>query len=553
MKAGKVEPLWVAEFDKLGERWKYWQKASPGKGAVGVYRNGSTAGVFRVLGCAIVRTDYSGMVMAPTGHGSIIAIKSAGLPYKYVGDVVFQSDDDGILFLGVCDGVGLVYLDGNGRVIMPDGKETILPGVKETYEEVDPKEYAFVMKDCHYMSVVAKEDGQLVGIPTGGEVGSLFVNDREIELLKNEFDDGFLVTKQFGRIKVRTSRSVISPGFSIYLTSSQKNALREFLGDKKSPDAAAQTAEAEYSGAIQDGSRFRIVLVKSGAGFLAKEVGYRFKATSIGVDRVIAKDGRLFGESDGQTLSFQMPILVEFKMDTNIMDDSAGSMVFEYVDVSIKETSPDVYACTLAPTDKVDKQYKGDRFSMEEISLGPGGKLDGKYTFTLKRVRTKVDSKAQNGMVESQFVFGGTKENPIPTVQCDIAVLVGEGTSKEEFKFQKFKALLTDVYYEGQVVGSRGGLARPTSGEVGGLSLEGTNIPLEDTDISSGLLKTKQYGKLNILLNSSPIHENAVLVWRPKQFTKFIILVNENMSADEKKRTLQKYGIESEVLRHFEH
>lgn len=82
IKAGKVKNPVVIPFEKLGKRWEYWCKANPERGAVGVYRNESTAGIFRAMGCATISTDYSGMVMAPTGDGAIVAIKTAGLKYQ---------------------------------------------------------------------------------------------------------------------------------------------------------------------------------------------------------------------------------------------------------------------------------------------------------------------------------------------------------------------------------------------------------------------------------------------------------------------------------------
>jgi len=126
IKSGKAKSAIVIPFAQLGERWKYWCKANPEKGAVGVYRNESTAGIFRALGCATISTDYSGMIMAPTGHGSIIAIKTSGLGYAYISnDIVFTSDKDETLYFGVIEGKGLAHLAGKGKVKVGE-KETDL-------------------------------------------------------------------------------------------------------------------------------------------------------------------------------------------------------------------------------------------------------------------------------------------------------------------------------------------------------------------------------------------------------------------------------------------
>jgi hypothetical protein len=236
IKSGKTKPAWSVAFDKLGERWKYWQKANSEKGAVGVYRNGATAGIFRALGCATISTDYSGMVMAPTGDGSIIAMETSGLPYRYVGDYVFHSDKGERLYFGVIHGVGLVHLAGAGKVVAPDGQETLLPAGparEEAYEAVDPDELQFALKDFYHQSVIAKEEGKLVAVPTGGKIGSLTCNGRTVELAKDTFEEGFIVTKKFGRIKIRTSRSLLSAGFRVYLTPSQKKALKAFVSERQ--------------------------------------------------------------------------------------------------------------------------------------------------------------------------------------------------------------------------------------------------------------------------------------------------------------------------------
>jgi hypothetical protein len=123
-RSGKAKSALVIPFDKLGERWKYWCKAKPDRGAVGVYRNESTAGIFRAMGCAIMSTDYSGMIMAPTGDGSIIAIKTDGLKYGYIADIVFESEKGGTLYFAVVKDKGLVHIYGKGKVTIPGGKET---------------------------------------------------------------------------------------------------------------------------------------------------------------------------------------------------------------------------------------------------------------------------------------------------------------------------------------------------------------------------------------------------------------------------------------------
>lgn len=124
LKSGKAKSALVIPFDKLGERWKHWWKAKPDRSAVGVYRNESTLGIFRALGCAIISTDYSDMPMAPTGNGSIIAIQTNGLKYGYIGNIVFESEKGGTLYFAVVKDKGLVHIHGKGKVTIPGEKET---------------------------------------------------------------------------------------------------------------------------------------------------------------------------------------------------------------------------------------------------------------------------------------------------------------------------------------------------------------------------------------------------------------------------------------------
>jgi hypothetical protein len=124
LKSGKAKSALVIAFDKLGERWNYWCKAKPDRGAVGIFRDASSAGIFSAMGCATISTDYSGMIMAPTGDGSIIAIQTDGLKYGYIGDLVFESEKGGTLYFAVIKDKGLAHIHGKGKVTMPGGKET---------------------------------------------------------------------------------------------------------------------------------------------------------------------------------------------------------------------------------------------------------------------------------------------------------------------------------------------------------------------------------------------------------------------------------------------
>ena len=127
IRSGKARNATIISFESLGERWKYWCKAKPGRGAVGVYRyqtrdGQSGDGIFAVMGCFDISTDYSGTVMTPTGDGSILAVETAGLKFRYIGDIIFESETEGTLYFAVIKGKGLAHVCGNGGLTMPDGK-----------------------------------------------------------------------------------------------------------------------------------------------------------------------------------------------------------------------------------------------------------------------------------------------------------------------------------------------------------------------------------------------------------------------------------------------
>jgi hypothetical protein len=95
---------------------------------------------------------------------------------------------------------------------------------EEAYEFVPPKELAFEVQDFYYNGAVAADGVK----PNGGEVGKLLCAGKAVELASPEFEDGYIVTKDFGKIKVRFSSSLTSEGFAVFLTPTQKGALRKF-------------------------------------------------------------------------------------------------------------------------------------------------------------------------------------------------------------------------------------------------------------------------------------------------------------------------------------
>lgn len=126
IRARKAKPALVIPFRALGPRWDIWKKRRPDRDTIGISRDG----FFFVDGhggryCF----DADGMEVTPTGDGSILAIRTFGLPLNYINGIVFQSDKDETLYFGVIHGIGLVHLHGKGTVTTPDGKITPLGAI----------------------------------------------------------------------------------------------------------------------------------------------------------------------------------------------------------------------------------------------------------------------------------------------------------------------------------------------------------------------------------------------------------------------------------------
>ena len=96
-------------------------------------------------------------------------------------------------------------------------------GQEEKYEQVDPQVLSFTIKDFFHKSIIGKDGSK----PIGGEVGELTCNRKKIELLIHKFEDGYILTKKYGKIKIRFSSSLTGKSFTIWLTPSQKKALKE--------------------------------------------------------------------------------------------------------------------------------------------------------------------------------------------------------------------------------------------------------------------------------------------------------------------------------------
>jgi hypothetical protein len=145
--------------------------------------------------------------------------------------------------------------------------------------------------------------------------------------------------------------------------------------------AQAENSADEYLGTLEDGSTLRIITVNTDAGLMIKEVGYKFTATKIGVDQVYSKDGKPFGDPVKDGVNFQVLVLLKFVFGSSLMSESGGSTNMAAYDVSVTEVEPNKLVAVMTLAKSVNEKYNS--LGMRNISLGPGGRLEDKYTFNL--------------------------------------------------------------------------------------------------------------------------------------------------------------------------
>jgi len=103
----------------------------------------------------------------------------------------------------------------------PDKKGEAAKPAADEYQLVEPQVLKFSLKGHKYDSERTEE-----GIkPTGGTVGTFFCEGQKLELASDKFEDGFIVTKDYGKIKVRFTQGMMGAFMSVFLTPGQKGVL----------------------------------------------------------------------------------------------------------------------------------------------------------------------------------------------------------------------------------------------------------------------------------------------------------------------------------------
>jgi hypothetical protein len=95
---------------------------------------------------------------------------------------------------------------------------------ENTYKKVSPSDLDFRLKASGYSGIVDPDGVK----PTGGTIVEFFCEGHVLELESNQFEGGFVSTKDYGKIKIRFPSSLTSGGsFTVWLTGKQKKALKE--------------------------------------------------------------------------------------------------------------------------------------------------------------------------------------------------------------------------------------------------------------------------------------------------------------------------------------
>lgn len=104
-------------------------------------------------------------------------------------------------------------------------------GDNENYKYIAPSELSFGLSDFSYTIAISLK-GPIPVEPISGEITTFSCGGHKIELDSNKVENGFIVTKDYGKIKIRVGPSDYGH-FSIWLTPTQKKALKALVSKEK--------------------------------------------------------------------------------------------------------------------------------------------------------------------------------------------------------------------------------------------------------------------------------------------------------------------------------
>jgi len=102
-------------------------------------------------------------------------------------------------------------------------KEEAKPAAAEgNYELVDSQVLKFRLQGQGNYGDTRDDDGIK---PNGGKVGTFTCEGTKLELANEAFEDGFIVTKDYGKIKIRFTTTMLGIVLNVFITPEQKGKL----------------------------------------------------------------------------------------------------------------------------------------------------------------------------------------------------------------------------------------------------------------------------------------------------------------------------------------
>ncbi len=92
----------------------------------------------------------------------------------------------------------------------------------DNYQILGPRDVSCGITNFSYDGVM---EGQRMVKPMSGKVGLFFCEKQKIELASPDFEDGFILTRDYGKVKVRFGMSLSGTLFTLWMTPEQKAAL----------------------------------------------------------------------------------------------------------------------------------------------------------------------------------------------------------------------------------------------------------------------------------------------------------------------------------------
>ncbi len=102
------------------------------------------------------------------------------------------------------------------------GGLTMAAPAGDNYQILGPRDVRCGITNFSYDGVM---DGPRMVKPMSGKVGLFLCENKKIELASPNFEDGFIITRDYGKVKVRFGMSLSGTLFTLWMTPGQKAAL----------------------------------------------------------------------------------------------------------------------------------------------------------------------------------------------------------------------------------------------------------------------------------------------------------------------------------------